>query len=123
MLRLLDCILPGFFQVFQLRFIHSHPLVALGIVCGVSLLHFFESDFFGCVIPGSDLVGALEGHVLHHVRQAGFTKRILGRAGIYMRVEGKHRRFGALQDDHSQPIGEFLDGNPLFEGGNILGGG
>src|SRR5207244_6974458 len=76
LLRFLDRILPGFFQVFHLLLVTAHTLVTLGVVGCVGRLHFFESNFLGGIVLRPNPVGTLERHVFHHVRQAGFTQRI-----------------------------------------------
>src|SRR5208282_2686835 len=78
-------IFPGLFQSLQLGLVSANGLVALCNVGGISNFDLFECGLFGGVVGGSDLVGALEGHVLEHVRQAGLTHRVLCGAGIDQR--------------------------------------
>ncbi len=118
-----DSVLPGFVQFLELLLIAAHAFVALlGIGC-VGFLHFFQRNFFGCVICSADLIRALESHVLEHVRQTGLTEGVLHGAGIHVSEESEHRSFGALAEDDGEAVVEFPDRDALLEGSQVLGGG
>ena len=102
-----DGVFPGFFQLLQLRFVAADGLVALGDVGGVGNLDLCQSWLFGGVIRGADLVGALEGHVLEHVREAGLAHRVLHGTGIDQGEEGEDRSLRALADDDGQAVGQL----------------
>jgi hypothetical protein len=69
------------------------------------------------------ITSGLEGHVLEHVGEIGGVHGILGGAGIDARVEGEDWSLGAFADDQREAVGQFLDRDALFEGGNVLSGG
>ncbi len=56
----------------------AYALAVFGVVGGVGGFDFGESDFFGGVVGGADLGGALEGHVLEHVGEAAGSLRVVG---------------------------------------------
>ncbi len=115
-----DGVLPGFFQLRQLLRVLPHALNALCLIRGIGLLDFFQRNFLRRVVGGADVGRALEGHVLHHVRQSGFVARVLRRPGVHQREERKHRRLGPLPQNHGQPVGQGLHRNPLFVGRQVL---
>src|SRR5580692_4484409 len=117
-----DGISPGLFQVLQFLLVPSDGPVARRDVSRVSLLHFLQGNFFGGVILGADLVGALESHVLKHMRQPGLAERVLHRTGIHVGEEGKYRCLWTLADHDRQPVVQFLDRSALLERSNILCG-
>jgi hypothetical protein len=57
------------------------------------------------------------------VGQAGSALWILRGAGVDHREERKDWRFGPLADDDGQSVRQFLDGDALLKGRDILGGG
>ena len=56
----------------------ADALAVFGIVGGVGDFDFGEGDFFGGIVGGADLGGALEGHVLEHVGEAAGSLRVVG---------------------------------------------
>ena len=116
----LDRILPGLLQLRQLLRILAHALDALGLIGGVGLLDLCQRDLLGGIVGGADVGRALEGHVLHHVRQAGFVQRILRRAGIDHGEEREHRRLGPAPQDDGQTVRQSLDRDPLLVGRQVL---
>ena len=91
-----DGVFPGFFKFLELVVVAADALVALRDVVGIRDLNLGESGLFGGIVGGADLVGALEGHVLEHVGQAGFAHGVLNGAGVDVCEEREHRRFRAL---------------------------
>ncbi len=78
----------------HLRLEHTDPggvgfgsLVALGLEAVVCLLDGIQGFLLGRPVAGSDGFRALEGHVLEHVGDAGFTGRIVHRPGVHIGVE------------------------------------
>ena len=92
-------ILPGFLQFLQLGFVLIHPFIALSNVGGIRRLHLLQSRLFGSIVLGSNLVRALERHVLEHVRQPGLLHGVLNRPRVHHRIKREHRRFRTLADD------------------------
>ncbi len=92
-------------QLLQLRRILPHALAVLGVVGRVRVFHLLQRHLFGRPVRRADLLGALEGEVLEHVRNAGLPGRIVRVAGIHQRVVGKDRRLGPLNQQYRQPLG------------------
>ena len=67
------------------------------------------------IVLGADGFGALERHVLEHVRDAGLAAGIVHRAGVHVGVERDDRRFVPLENDEVQPVGKRELGDALFE--------
>ena len=58
--------------------------------------------------------------MLEHVRQAGDTRDLPGRADIDVGEERDDGGFGAFIDKEGEPVGEAVLGESLFERGKIL---
>ena len=108
-------------QLRQLLRILADALGALSFIGRVCLLDLLQGDLLGRVVGGADVGRALEGHVLHHVRQAGFILRVLRGAGVDHGEERKDRGFGSLPEDDRQTVGQGFDCDPLLVGSQILG--
>ena len=93
---------------------------ALLVVCVVGLLDAFERHPFVGIIARPDLVGALEGHVLEHVSQAGDPWVFAVGAHVHVSEERENRRFVPLANQHRQPVVQDLDRHAFFEGGDVL---
>ena len=63
----------------------------------------------------ADGLGALERHMLEHVRQTGFALGVIYRSGVNVRMERDDRRFMAFEHDEMQAIGERKLRYALFE--------
>ena len=61
------------------------------------------------------MVGALEGHVLEHVREAGAAGGIVHRADVHIGVEGHHRRLMPFNDQEGEAVGQRELGDFFFE--------
>ena len=104
----------------QLLRVLADALDALGFVRGVGLLNLFQRRLLGRIVGGADVGRALEGHVLHHVRQAGLVEGVLRRAGVNQGKERKHRGFGASPEHDRQAVGQCLHRDALFVGRQVL---
>ena len=102
-------------QVRNFLRIGLQALVALGVVLVVDVLHFVHGLALERVVLGADGLGALERHVLEHVRDAGLAARIVHRAGVDIGVERDHRRLMPLENDEVQSVGERELGDALFK--------
>ena len=115
-----DGVFPGLFELLQLCVIAANRLVALCEVGGVGNLDLLQGRLFGGVIGGADFVGALECHVLEHMRQAGGPQGILRGTSIHQSKKGENRGFGTLADHEREAIGQLFDSDALFEGRDVL---
>ena len=57
-------------------------------------------------VLGAHHAGALEGHVLHHVGDAGLAHLLVRAAGVHHGLEREHRRVVALDDDELETVRE-----------------
>jgi hypothetical protein len=77
---LLGCVLgvfEGLLQSGQLRRILADALAVLGIVGRVGDFDLGQCNLFGWIVGRADLRGALEGHVLEHMRKSGLAAWII----------------------------------------------
>gem|GEM_PF-3993259 len=121
--ELLGCylgVVKGFFEGSEFGRGLPDLLAELGVVSVVGLLDFDEGELFCRVVGGADLCGALEGHVLKHVGEAGLTLGVVCGAGVHEGVVAEYRGFGALADDEGEAVGEDFYGGALFKAGHIL---
>ena len=114
-------ILKYLLQLRELGRVLSHALAILRVVGRIGNLQLGQRNLLRRVVGGTDLVGALEGDVLKHVRQPACALRVVRRACVHQRVEAEHRRLRPLADDQRQPIGQHLHRRPLLKTGEILG--
>ena len=77
-----DSVLPFLLELGKLLGIASDTFDTLSLVSGIGLFDLCERDLFFGVVGGADVGRALEGHVLHHVSQAGLRQRVLGGASV-----------------------------------------
>jgi len=97
-----------------------HELVPLGLQGIVSGFHARERLLLGRPVRRSNRFGTFEGHVLEHVRKAGFAFRIVHRPGIHVGMKRHYRRFMPLEHDKVQAVGKRELGDALFEFREIL---
>ncbi len=72
----------------------------------IDLFDIIQRLFFRGPVLGADGLGAFEGHVLEHVRDAGFAAGIVHGADVHVGVEGDHRRLMAFNDQKMEAVGE-----------------
>ena len=113
-------VLKHLLELGELGGVLPNPFAVLRVVGRVGHLQLGQRNLLRRVVGGADLVGALEGDVLKHVRQPACTLRVVRRAGIHQRVEAEHRRLRPLADDQGQPVGEHLHRGPLLKAGEVL---
>src|SRR5205823_1902864 len=100
-----------------------YTLIALRQVSCVRLLDFLQRDFFRGVVCSPNLVRALEGHVLEHVRHTGLAQRILHRARIHVSEESKYGGLRTLADHHGEAVIQLFDRDAFLERSKVLGEG
>src|SRR5205807_6676355 len=74
----LFCVMEGFLHLFQLLRIASYSLLPFMLKSDIRLFFLLQGDLLGFVVGCTDGRGALEGHVLEHMRHAGLSLGILG---------------------------------------------
>ena len=79
-------------------------LLLLGIQPVIGLLDTVQGFLLQCPVLGADGLGALERHVLHHVGDTRLAAWVVDRSGIYIGIEGHHRRLMALNDNEMQAV-------------------
>ena len=118
-----DPVLPRLLELGDLLVVAPDALAALRVVGGVGRLDRLERRLLLRVVGGPDAVGALEGHVLEHVGEAGDAGHLAVAAHVHVGEEGEDRRLGALAHEQREAVRERLDAHLLLEGGQVLGGG
>ena len=113
-------VLPGLLELGHFLVIAPDFPPTLPVVGVVGLLDVFERHLFIGIIARPDLVGALEGHVLEHVSQAGDPGVFAVGAHVHVSEERENRRFVPLANQHRQPVVQDLDRHAFFERGDVL---
>ena len=100
-------------------------LAALGDQGIPALLLVGEQRGLARVVLGAHDLGALEGHVLHHVGDAGRPDLIVGCAGVHHGGEAEDRGIVALDQDELQAVRDRERSHLLLERleAGVLGGG
>ncbi len=109
-LKCLDLFGIGFGELVALRF--ELVIDAFDIVHGL---------FFRRPVGAADGVGALESHVLEHVRQAREAFRIVYRPCVHISMERYNRRLMTFQNNEMHAVGEREFRHPFLEFGEVLG--
>src|SRR5215469_3336012 len=120
--RLFGCVLPCLPKLSQLLFVKAGPFPELVVVSRESLFDFFQRHLFRRPVGRADGRCTLKGHMLHHVRQASESFRVLHRTGIDQREERKYRSFRSFHHHQGQTIRELVDSDALFKRGKVLSG-
>ena len=79
------------------------------------MLNLGECLLFLRPVGGADGFRAFEGHVFHHVGDAGFSTGIVDGSGIDEGVEGDDGCLMAFDDDEMKPVGEGELRDGFFE--------
>src|SRR5260370_25473318 len=114
-------VVPGFVRGGNFFVVATYFFSALAIIGLVGSLHPLQGKPLGRPIRGANFVGAFEGHMLKHVRQAGLALGVLRVSRIHVGKERNHRSFMTFTNHHRQSVGQLLYGYALFERGHILG--
>jgi hypothetical protein len=96
--------------------------VPQAIVFRVFLFDLRDCGALGGPVLRADAVGAFEGHVLEHVREARDAGDLLRRAGVDDSGVREDRSLVALEDDHGQAVVEHAQVRSLLERGEVLRG-
>ncbi len=71
-------VLEGFFEAGEAGGVLAYAFAEFSVIGCVGDFDFRESDLFGGVVGGADLLGSLEGHVLEHVGEAAVALGVVG---------------------------------------------